>query len=370
MTRVPAALAAVLLALAAATAGAAPPPEASRLGNRTWRVGIFEAPPYTWRTENGEWRGLLVELWKEVASELNLSYRFGEANADTIMDDLAHDRLDVAVAPFAITIDRQRTIDFSHGFLHARTGIAVRRGGDEERWITVARALATPTALRLYLGIVLLVFISGVLMWLLERRRNGQFAGRALPGIGDGIWWSGVTTVAVGYGDKVPVTFWGRLIGLLWMSISLILVTAFTAFVTAKLAVAEFGRVVDAATLRNGTVGTVEGAAVGELLRHERIRHRVYASIPKALDGLRDGEVAAVVWDVTVLDYYVQRDRRRDLEVLDSTFDHQILAFPLPDGSALRGPIDEVLRRYLAQPGWQDLQDRYLSAARPEARQR
>ncbi len=139
---------------------------------------------------------------------------------------------------------------------------------------------------------------------------------------------------------------------------------------TAKLAVAEFGRVVDASTLRNGTVGTVEGAAVGELLRHERIRHRVYASIPKALDGLRDGEVAAVVWDVTVLDYYVQRDRRRDLEVLDSTFDHQILAFPLPDGSALRDPIDEVLRRYLAQPGWQDLQDRYLSAARPEARQR
>ena len=176
--------------------------------------------------------------------------------------------------------------------------------------------------------------------------------------------------MAVGYGDKVPVTFWGRLIGLLWMSISLILVTAFTAFVTAKLAVAEFGRVVDASTLRNGTVGTVEGAAVAELLRHERLRHRVYASIPKALDALREGEVAAVVWDQTVLDYYVQHDARRDLEVLPSTFDHQILAFPLPDGSALRDPIDGVLRRYLAQPAWQDLQDRYLAGARHEARER
>jgi len=368
MRRVPAALAAVLILVAAAVGTAAA--EAPRLPNRTWRVGIFEAPPYTWRAEDGEWRGLLVEVWKHVAEELGISYRFGEANADTILDDLAHDRLDIAVAPFAVTLDRERTVDFTHGFLRARTGIAVRKGGDEERWISVARALATPTALRLYLGIVFLVFLAGVLIWLLERRRNPEFGGRPSQGIGSGVWWSGVTTVAVGYGDKVPITFWGRVTGLLWMSISLILVTAFTAFVTAKLAVAEFGRVVDPSTLRNGIVGTVEGAAVGELLRHERIRHRVYASIPKALDALRDGEVAAVVWDVTVLDYYIQRDSRRDLEVLPSTFDHQMLAFPVPDGSPLRDPIDEVLRRFLALPGWQDLQDRYLIYARPEARGR
>ncbi|MGE5412804.1 MAG: transporter substrate-binding domain-containing protein, partial [Syntrophomonadaceae bacterium] len=263
MRRLRTALATVLLAVAATAAAA--PPEPAGLANRTWRVGIFEAPPYTWRGEDGEWRGLLVEVWKHVAGELNLSYRFGEANADTILDDLAHDRLDVAVAPFALTMDRERTVDFSHAFLRARTGIAVRKGGDEERWISVARALATPTALRLYLGIVLMVFLAGVVIWILERRRNPEFPGPALSGVGSGVWWSGVTTVAVGYGDKVPITFWGRVVGLLWMSISLILVTAFTAFVTAKLAVGEFGRAQDAATLRNAIVGTVEGAAVGEL---------------------------------------------------------------------------------------------------------
>jgi len=366
MRRVPAALAAVLLGLSAAIAPAAPP-ETERLPGRTWRVGIFEAPPYTWRGENGEWRGLLVDLWKHVAEELNISYRFGEANADTIMDDLAHDRLDVAVAPFAVTIDRERTVDFSHGFLRTRTGIAVRKGGDEERWLAVARALATRTAVRLYLGLVLMVFVAGGVIWLLERRRNPEFPRSPGAGIGSGVWWSGVTTAAVGYGDKVPITFWGRVVGLLWMSLSLILVTAFTAFVTAKLAVAEFGRVQDAATLRNAIVGTVEGAAVNEFLRHERIRHRVYATIPKALEALRAGEVAAVVWDLAVLDYYIQRETRRDLEILPASFDHQILAFPLPDRSPLRDPIDGVLRRFLALPGWQDLQDRYLTAAPPEA---
>lgn len=240
----------------------------------------------------------------------------------------------------------------------------MRKSADRERWLYVARALATPTALRLYFGLVAMVFIAGIVLWLLERRRNPQFSGNALQGMGSGIWWSGVTTVAVGYGDKVPITFWGRLVALLWMSISLILVTAFTAFVTAKLAVAEFGRVNGPESLRNATVGTVEGASVGEYLRRQRIHHRVYATISKALEGLRTEEVGAVVYGVTILDYYVQRDEKQDFEVLPTTFDHQVLAFPLPDGSPLREPINDALRRYLAQSGWRDLQDKYLAAER------
>ena len=351
------------LAGTAAAQGRPAPAAVPGLKDKVWRVGIFEAPPYATRNEKGEWQGLIVDLWKEIAAELNLQYRLGEASPDAILDDLAHDRLDLAIGPFATTLERQKTIDFTHAFLVEEMGIAVRRGEDEERWISVARALSTPTALRLYLGLVLLVFVAGALIWVLERRRNPQFSGSSLQGIGSGFWWSGVTTVAVGYGDKVPITFWGRMMALLWMSVSLILVTAFTAFVTAKLAVAEFGRVHGPESLRNATVGTIEGAAVGDYLRSQRINHRVYATLPKALAGLRSREVAAVVYGARILDFAVQRPGNEDLDVLPSTFDRQLLAFPLPDGSPLRGPINEALRRYLAQAAWKDLQDRYLAAA-------
>jgi hypothetical protein len=173
-----------------------------------------------------------------------------------------------------------------------------------------------------------------------------------------------VTTVAVGYGDKVPITFWGRTVALLWMFLSLILITAFTAFVTAKLAVAEFGRVQGISTLRNAIVGTVEGAAVAEYLRRERIPHRVYASLPKAVAGLRTREIAAVVYGASILDYFVEHDLKGDLEVLQTTFDHQILAFPLANESPLREPLNAALRRFLQQPGWRDMQDRYLVGLR------
>jgi ABC-type amino acid transport substrate-binding protein len=367
MTRLAAALGACLLALPGAVAAGAASPAAPP--EKIWRVGVFEAPPYAMRTASGEWRGLIVDLWKEIASESNLQYRFGEASPDTILDDVAHGRLDVAAAPFAATIDRERLVDFSHAFLSVEMGIAVRRSAEGERWTAIARALATPTALRLYLGIVLLVFVAGTVLWLLERRRNPQFSGSALQGLGSGFWWSGVTTVAVGYGDKVPTTFWGRMIALLWMSVSLILITAFTAFVTAKLAVSEFGQVQGPSSLRHAIVGTVEGAVANEFLREQRIRHRIYPTAPKALEALQRGEVGAVVHGARILDYYVARDPHQDIEILPQTFDRQELAFPLPNDSPLRGAINAALRRYLPQPGWRDLQDRYLSAERSAAQE-
>ncbi|WP_367182700.1 ion channel [uncultured Christiangramia sp.] len=32
--------------------------------------------------------------------------------------------------------------------------------------------------------------------------------------IGSGFWWAGVTMITIVYGDKAPVTFWGRAIAL------------------------------------------------------------------------------------------------------------------------------------------------------------
>ncbi|WP_337018599.1 potassium channel family protein [Oceanobacillus massiliensis] len=64
-----------------------------------------------------------------------------------------------------------------------------------------------PTAVKLLITIFLLMSFFGLLIHLTE---PAQF-----PSIFDGIWWAFVTGATVGYGDYVPLTATGRIIGIL-----------------------------------------------------------------------------------------------------------------------------------------------------------
>ena len=54
-------------------------------------------------------------------------------------------------------------------------------------------------------AIASLAVLTGFVATLLNRRD--------FPTLGDGIWWSIVTLGTVGYGDIVPHTAWGRVLG-------------------------------------------------------------------------------------------------------------------------------------------------------------
>lgn len=352
--------AAALFLGALARAAAAQPAPAGPGPGRELAIGVFEAPPWAMKAGNGQWQGLTVDLWKDLATDLHYRYRFVEAGPDAILDQIGQGTLDTAAAPYAATVEREREVDFSHAYAAAGIGIAILRVREEDRWLGVVEALSTPTALRLYTGIVALVFLAGAALWLLERRRNAMFSGRALQGIGSGFWWAGVTTVGVGYGDKVPITFWGRLVGLFWMFVSLILITSFTAFVTTKLALFDVARIQGPGALRHVVVGTVEGSASVDLLRREDLAHRVYPDVPGALQALLAGDVKAVVYGSIVLRYYADRDPGRRIEVLPGHIEALSFAFPLRDGSPLREPLNGALRRVLNESHWNDLKDRYL----------
>ncbi|MFV8280183.1 potassium channel family protein [Christiangramia marina] len=79
-----------------------------------------------------------------------------------------------------------------------------------------------------------LMLIVGTIIYFAKRRSNDEnFGGKRtiIEGIGSGFWWASVTMITIDYGDKAPVTFWGRVIVLFWMLIA----TAVTAVLTASL---------------------------------------------------------------------------------------------------------------------------------------
>lgn len=71
------------------------------------------------------------------------------------------------------------------------------------------------------------ILISGVLFYALENERSTY-----VNNIFDGIWWAVVTVTTIGYGDVVPVTFWGRIVGIVLALIGIGLVALPTGILT------------------------------------------------------------------------------------------------------------------------------------------
>ncbi|MDZ4181513.1 MAG: ion channel [Candidatus Cloacimonadaceae bacterium] len=78
------------------------------------------------------------------------------------------------------------------------------------------------------LFIISLLFASAFLVWIVERNRTESLAIRSFW---DGIWWAIVTVATVGYGDKVPLTHAGRLIGMVLIVVGFSLLSVFTGLI-------------------------------------------------------------------------------------------------------------------------------------------
>ncbi|NXP81095.1 KCNQ5 protein, partial [Tricholaema leucomelas] len=57
-----------------------------------------------------------------------------------------------------------------------------------------------------YIGFLVLIF-SSFLVYLVEKDANNQFSTYA-----DALWWGTITLTTIGYGDKTPLTWLGRLL--------------------------------------------------------------------------------------------------------------------------------------------------------------
>jgi voltage-gated potassium channel len=86
----------------------------------------------------------------------------------------------------------------------------------------IAKAVATRRVFPWLAGVTAFIAVStGIIVRAIDHRD--------FHSVGDGIWWSIVTLATVGYGDIVPTTTWGRVIG----SLVIVFGVTFLAFLTA-----------------------------------------------------------------------------------------------------------------------------------------
>ena len=324
-------------------------------------IGTKVAAPFAIKEADGTWRGISIDLWRRVAEQMHLRYRFDETSLSGLVDGVADGSLDAAVAALTVTGPRHRLVDFTQPFYSTGLGIAVKQDAGMAWWPIITNLVSIR-----FLGAVAALFaISmtvGLVLWLVERRHNEHF-GAHRQGLGSSVWWTAaaMTQSAGAAGEKVPVTLIGRLLAIVWMVASVIVIASFTAALTSQLTLKRLhGAVEGEADLPSVRVGAIAGTETTDYLGREHIAYRSFADAEAGLSALEAGRIDALVYDRPLLLWLVRERYSDSLRVLNASFDPQYYAIALPEGSKLRVPIDLALLDVVRSEWWQETVSGYL----------
>jgi len=131
--------AAVLAGLVGGTAAAcgsddtaAPAAGASTGGIKTIKTGVLsvatmsDAKPNCW-IENGEFKGFDLDLARAIGAKLGLTVEFAAIDFPAMFPAVAQGRYDMGAASSAGTVERQKVVDFSQGYLGGYLGVLTKK---------------------------------------------------------------------------------------------------------------------------------------------------------------------------------------------------------------------------------------------------
>ncbi len=339
-----------------------PPPPVSAEQPQPLLVGVTEAPPFAYKDPSGAWTGIAVELWRDIMERQERPFTLQEMDLHTLLASLAEGRIDAAVTALSITSSRERLMDFSYPYFDTNLAVAVRHSASYSVFLSVIEEIFSLDFL-LYVTVMLVfALISGIVVWLLERRVNPEEFRRGPLGVLDGIWWACVTMTTVGYGDTAPRSVPARMLAMFWMFTCVLLVAVFTASITTTLTVNRIGgKVKGIEDLVTVNTGCLEDSLAEDFLKHLRAHPRTYHDLDKALDDLRAGRLDAVLHDRPLLQYAMVRGLGKNLVILPLVVEKDDYGFAFPAHSSLRKQVNvDLLGLRADRTYWDSLTRRFL----------
>ena len=334
------------------------------LPSQPLRVGVFDAPPFAMRNEDGSWEGLSIELWQEIARHRGWAYELRAYDSvASLVKAVGAGEVDVAPA-IASSRALEVTLDLTHSYYPSGSGIAVPAPRSGLQWMGIFRQLLSWELARVITVLLLLWLTAGAIVWLFERRENSSvFGERPVSGLGNGIWWAAVTMTTVGYGDKSPRSLGGRVVAVVWMLASLVLIASLTATLTTSLTLEGLsGKVQGVEDLPRVRVGATAGSRSLESLVDRGIAATPVGNEREGLEAVVDGRLDAFVFNVLVLRYLARTEFSGPVRVLPGTFGRYFVKMALPTGSPLREPLDRTLLEITGSIDWDRRVERYLGS--------
>ncbi len=340
----------------------APTPPAAPSGKI--RVVTRNLEPFSFES-GGKRVGFAAELWDELARKTGLDYEVRVVGtAQEIIDAIQKREADVGVGAISVTSKREEVIDFSQPFYESGLQILVPGGSGSyaDQIFGLLKNLLNPKLIGAFLLLLVTMLVISHLVWRYEHKVNGeQWPEDYKEGLWESFWWTISTLLVGGADNKGPVGVGGRIIAIVWMLLSIVLVSLLTASFTTTLTVNSLkGDINGPSDLPGRVVATVQGSTTETWLEEKGAKVKTYPDIPACIAAIKSGEAQAVVYDAPILRYESARLNDPTLQMVGPMFEKQNYAFALQQDSPLRERLNQALL-FLNEDGVSDqLQQNYF----------
>ncbi len=294
------------------------------------RVGLYVSPPFVIE-ENGHFTGMAVELWEALAKAQGLQSDYlSFPTVRALIDAAANDEIDVAVTNLTITQGRAQRIDFTYPWFDAGLRIMI----DEHQGtglLEVVSGLRESGFLRAYAWIAFVVVAATVLLTLFDRKFDPNFPRRWRDGAAES--FVSVMSIAAGKatGRKNVFGWIGRVWQGLWIVCGIAVLAFVTSSVTSVMTTLSLTNQINSFTdLPGKAVGVFAGSVSEEFARRSGLEVYSFPSIDETVAALLDGNIAAIIGDAPVLEYYAHNHPEQRVDVIGGIFEPDKYGFGLP----------------------------------------
>jgi polar amino acid transport system substrate-binding protein len=304
------------------------------------RVGYAGSAPFVMEGEKEE--GIVFDIWKEIAFDLNLKYTLEEyPSVEAGIEAAKNNEIDILLGPTTINEERAEEIAFSQPYYN--TEMAILAPVQELSVWEKASPIFSKTFLFAVLGLLLILTIVGFLFWVVEGRKYKEDYGAHIhQGIGSGIWLAIVTMTTVGYGDYAPRTPACRVVMGSWMIISLILATTFVAGIatTLSLTAREDKTITSIQQLDGKKVAVPDYNKIMERVRNVDGQPIPVKTVSEGYELLLNKKVDALIYDEIPLEYIFAEKEKDNYILSKKKIEPQYYGFVFPIGSNLKRKVD------------------------------
>lgn len=306
------------------------------------KISYSPLPPFVIETTPPT--GYAISLWSKVAQKLGRPFELVPATGvRQKLEQVRSGAADIAIGGISMTAEREARFDFSFPTAHVDMGILVRSNDSEASVWRTALGVIKRSNTSIAWAFLILIVVAGHLVWFAERGAP-MFSDRYKKGVWEGMYWAIVTASTVGYGDKAPVRWFGRVVAAVVIIISLPMFALFTAELSSAFTVEELSsQVASLEDLKHKTVGVIDGTTSAKVASDRGLRVRLAENLDAACEDLSRGETDAVLYDAASLDYHVRTKGAGTLAVAARNIHPQAVGFALATDSALREPINRAL---------------------------